>query len=73
MTVMNEVDRFHLVIDACSFIENKCDSVDPSAKWTASYLRQEMTRLLVQHKIYIHEFGVDMDEITGWKWNVDAK
>jgi xylulose-5-phosphate/fructose-6-phosphate phosphoketolase len=69
MTVMNEVDRYHLVIDACDFIENKCDSVDPTAKWTAPYLRQEMKRLLVQHKTYIHEFGVDMDEITGWKWN----
>jgi xylulose-5-phosphate/fructose-6-phosphate phosphoketolase len=69
MTVMNEVDRFHLVIDACDFIENKCDSVDSAAKWSAAYLRQEMQQLLVKHKMYINEFGVDMDEITQWEWD----
>jgi len=70
MTVMNELDRFHLVKEACDFIENKCTSVDSETKWTAAYLRQDMDKLLVKHKEYICEYGVDMDEITQWKWDV---
>ena len=71
MTVMNELDRFHLVQDACDFIENICTTVDAATKWTAAYLRQDMDELLVKHKEYICEHGVDMDEITMWKWDVE--
>jgi len=70
MTVMNELDRFHLVMDVCDAIESNCGSIDSKAKWTAVYVRQEMQDLLTKHKKYIHEFGVDMDEITQWKWRV---
>jgi len=70
MTVMNEIDRFNLVIKACDYIESKCTSVDESTRWSAAYVRQEMEQLLVKHRKYICEFGVDMDEITQWKWDL---
>ena len=70
MCVMNGVDRLHLVQDACDLIENDCDNVDESTKWSASYLRQEMKQMLVKHEHYIHEFGVDMPEISDWEWPV---
>jgi len=68
MTVMNNLDRFHLVIDVCDKVENECKNVDATTKWSATYLKQEMEIDLLRHKRYIHEYGVDMDEVQGWKW-----
>jgi len=28
-----------------------------------------MSEKLVEHKEYIHEFGVDMPEVSEWKWS----
>jgi xylulose-5-phosphate/fructose-6-phosphate phosphoketolase len=69
MCVMNGVDRFHLVQDACNMIENQCTNVDEDAKWSASYLRQEMKQMLVKNKHFITENGVDMPEIENWEWS----
>jgi len=70
MTVMNSVDRFHLVIDVCEKVENVCTNVDSSTKWSAAYLKQEMEIALLKHKRFIHEYGVDMDEVVNWKWDI---
>jgi len=70
MCVMNGVDRFHLVQDACDIIENKCTHVDDKTRWSAAYLRQDMKQKLVQHKNYIQQFGEDMDEIAKWQWDL---
>uniref|UniRef100_A0A7S3KYB1 Phosphoketolase n=1 Tax=Amphora coffeiformis TaxID=265554 RepID=A0A7S3KYB1_9STRA len=67
--VMNRIDRFHLVVDVCDLVENKCAHVGEKTRWTTAYVRQEMKSTLVRHKQYIHEYGVDMDEIQNWKWN----
>lgn len=72
MTVMNELDRFHLVMDACDFIESDaCSTVGEETRWTAAYARQDMQQLLVKHKNYVQEFGVEMDEISEWTWDVE--
>lgn len=69
MTVMNSVDRFHLVMDACDFIESDlCGNVDEETRWSAPYVRQEMQQKLVEHKQYIHEHGTDLDEVDQWEW-----
>jgi xylulose-5-phosphate/fructose-6-phosphate phosphoketolase len=68
MCVMNGVDRFHLVQDVCDMIENDCENVDEATKWSASYVRQEMKQLLVKHRHYINENGVDMSEVDDWEW-----
>ncbi|MBO5252503.1 MAG: hypothetical protein J6C51_00985, partial [Clostridia bacterium] len=34
-----------------------------------SHLIQQMRDKLVEHKQYIHEYGVDLPEIRNWKWN----
>lgn len=61
MRVQNDLDRFHLVIDAVKLI--------PSLGNRASTLVQEMKNKLVEHSQYIRENGVDMPEVSDWKWD----
>jgi xylulose-5-phosphate/fructose-6-phosphate phosphoketolase len=70
MCVMNKIDRFHLVQDACDIIENQCKNVNEKTRWSAAYLRQDMKKKLVAHQKYIEEYGVDMDEVEKWEWSV---
>ena len=60
MTVLNEMDRFHLVQDVIDRLPELGD--------TASYLKQEMKDKLIQHKYYIRETGIDMPEVKEWQW-----
>jgi xylulose-5-phosphate/fructose-6-phosphate phosphoketolase len=61
MRVQNEIDRFHLVLSA---IENL-----PSLGSKGDYLCQLMRDKLVEHKQHIAEYGVDLPEISNWKWD----
>jgi xylulose-5-phosphate/fructose-6-phosphate phosphoketolase len=60
MTVMNELDRFHLAIAA---IERMPRTSDRGIE-----LQLELRRKLREHKRYIHAFGEDMPEIRNWQW-----
>ena len=61
MRVQNEIDRFHLVIEACKVL--------PNLGSKGAYLINLMQDKLVEHKEYIKEYGVDMPEIVNWKWD----
>ncbi len=60
MTVMNDLDRFHLVADV----------IDRVAKLgpRAAYAKQALRDKLIEHKHYIAEHGEDLPEIRNWKW-----
>jgi len=60
MTVLNEIDRFHLVMDAIDRL--------PRTGTKGVYLKQQLANKLIEHKNYIDEFGQDMPEIRDWKW-----
>jgi xylulose-5-phosphate/fructose-6-phosphate phosphoketolase len=60
MTVLNEMDRFHLVMDVISRL--------PQLGQRAAYLKQEMEDMLIRHRQYISDQGRDMPEILNWKW-----
>lgn len=60
MTVLNDMDRFHLVDDVIDRV--------PHLGYKAAYLRQIMRDKLVEHREYINRYGEDMPEIRNWKW-----
>ena len=64
MTVLNDMDRFHLVIDTIDRV--------PRAAEEGAHLRQILTDKLVEHRQYINANGQDMPEIRNWKWSVAA-
>lgn len=61
MTVQNEMDRFHLVMDVIERLGLYEDK--------ALQLKELMQEKLIAHKDYIQIHGIDMPEISNWKWN----
>ena len=62
MTVLNELDRFHLVMDTIERL--------PHTGHEGVHLKRMLTDKLLEHKRYIETHGEDMPEIRNWKWGV---
>ncbi|MEO5685525.1 MAG: phosphoketolase family protein [Chitinophagaceae bacterium] len=60
MTVLNDLDRFHLVIDAIDRL--------PQTGNKGIYLKEQLRDKLLEHREYICKYGQDMPEIRNWKW-----
>ncbi|HEY1765068.1 MAG TPA: phosphoketolase family protein [Opitutaceae bacterium] len=60
MTVLNDLDRFHLVMDAVDRL--------PELGEKGLYLKQELIEKRAQHREYIRKNGQDMPEIRNWMW-----
>ena len=60
MVVMNDLDRFHLVMDVIDRV--------PKLGSQAAYVKQKLRDKLIEHKQYIQKYGEDMPEIRDWTW-----
>ena len=60
MTVLNRLDRFHLVLSVLERV--------PAAMVGGSGLHRVMQAKLLEHHAYICEQGEDMPEIRDWTW-----
>ena len=60
MRVQNNLDRFHLVIDAVKLM--------PSLGNRGAALVQRMKDKLVEHRQYIRQNGTDLPEVESWVW-----
>ena len=61
MTVLNDLDRFHLVMDAVERM--------PQTGEKGLALKRQLTDKLVEHRQYINQYGQDMPEIRNWIWS----
>ncbi len=62
MTVRNELDRFHLVMDVIERTQLSSHQADS--------LRQLMEEKLIEHTNYVNENGIDMPEVRNWHWDI---
>jgi xylulose-5-phosphate/fructose-6-phosphate phosphoketolase len=60
MTVMNDLDRFHLAGDVVDRV--------PKLQRVSAHFQQFLRNKLVEHKHYTREHGDDMPEVKNWKW-----
>ncbi len=65
MTVLNDLDRFHLVMDTIDRLPQTGDA--------GVRLKKQLTAKLIEHRQYINKHGQDMPEIRNWKWSTTAK
>jgi xylulose-5-phosphate/fructose-6-phosphate phosphoketolase len=62
MTVLNDLDRFHLAGDAIDRL--------PQLRDKAGNAKQYLRDKLREHKEYIYSHGEDLPEIRNWRWRV---
>jgi xylulose-5-phosphate/fructose-6-phosphate phosphoketolase len=64
MVVINDMDRFHLVMDVIDRV--------PGLGNSAAWLRQDMVDMRARHHAYIREHGEDLPEVRDWVWGAAA-
>jgi xylulose-5-phosphate/fructose-6-phosphate phosphoketolase len=60
MVMLNDLDRFHLVIDVIDRVPGLADR--------AAHLRQDMEDRRLRARAYTREYGEDAAEIRDWTW-----
>ncbi|POP47316.1 phosphoketolase [Superficieibacter electus] len=60
MTVMNELDRFHLAQEAILRV--------PALQGKADDILDALAEKIAEHHRYVREHGEDLPEVQGWKW-----
>jgi xylulose-5-phosphate/fructose-6-phosphate phosphoketolase len=60
MTVMNDLDRFHLAGDVVDRV--------PRLQRVGAHFKQFLRNKLVEHKQYVWEHGDDLPEVKNWSW-----
>jgi len=63
MVVRNDLDRFHLLADVIDRV--------PKLSRVGAYVKQFVSEKLIEHREYITRHGIDMPEISDWKWPHD--
>jgi xylulose-5-phosphate/fructose-6-phosphate phosphoketolase len=58
--VLNDLDRFHLVIDVINRLPQLGDK--------GAKLKLMLEKKLIEHRTYINKYGEDLPEIRNWKW-----
>jgi len=60
MTVLNDLDRFHLVMDTIDRL--------PQTGEQGQRLKRQLADKLVEHRRYIGVHGQDLPEVRNWRW-----
>jgi phosphoketolase len=65
MVMLNDMDRFHLVIDVVDRV--------PGLGATAALFRQQMADERLRHRAYTREVGDDMPDVRDWAWPFEER
>lgn len=65
MRVQNEIDRYHIVIDALKYLPQLGNSSSRLIEWCKDKL--------IEHSEYIREYGQDLEEVRNWTWQDSMK
>jgi xylulose-5-phosphate/fructose-6-phosphate phosphoketolase len=65
MVMLNDLDRFHLVIDVVDRVSGLGSR--------AAQLRQRMVDERLRHRAYTREHGEDMPDVRDWSWPAGAR
>ncbi len=60
MVMLNDLDRYHLVMDVIDRL--------PGLAATAGHVRQLMADKRIEARAYIRDQGEDAPEVANWKW-----
>jgi len=60
MTVMNDLDRYHLAGDVVDRV--------PRLQRVGAHFKQFLRDKLVEHERYVHTYGDDLPEVKNWSW-----
>ncbi|QDU65265.1 phosphoketolase [Engelhardtia mirabilis] len=61
MPVLNDMDRFHLVMETIDRLPEKSEA--------GAALQRRLADKLVEHRRYIEEHGQDLPEVRNWTWS----
>jgi xylulose-5-phosphate/fructose-6-phosphate phosphoketolase len=64
MVMLNDLDRFHLVMDVIDRVPNLGER--------AAHLRQHMSDERLRHRAYTRAHGDDPPGLTNWTWPFDS-
>jgi xylulose-5-phosphate/fructose-6-phosphate phosphoketolase len=64
MTVRNQIDRFHLASDVIDRV--------PRIRERAAHVKEMIREKLVDHRLYIEQYGEDTPEVRDWKWKLTS-
>ncbi|HQZ39911.1 MAG TPA: phosphoketolase family protein [Vicinamibacterales bacterium] len=60
MTVLNDLDRFHLVMDTIDRL--------PQTGAAGARLKERLEQTLAEHRRYIEQYGQDLPDVRNWRW-----
>ena len=65
MTVLNDLDRFHLAGDVIDRI--------PRLRSVAGHVKQLLRDKLVEHRLYVRKHGEDLPDVQSWRWGAPGR
>jgi xylulose-5-phosphate/fructose-6-phosphate phosphoketolase len=65
MTVLNDLDRFHLAGDVIDRI--------PRLRSVAGHVKQFLRDKLVEHRLYVRKHGEDLPDVQSWRWGASRR
>jgi xylulose-5-phosphate/fructose-6-phosphate phosphoketolase len=65
LAMNNQIDRFNLVTDVIDRV--------PGLGSRAAHIKERMKDLILTHRAYAHQHGIDAESVTNWRWTLGSE